>query len=339
MEIFENYNLSNKNSLKLQSTCARFINLFEKNDILKVLKEDFFDKNNFFILGEGSNVILPEFFTGTVLHPNFLGIECLNLSENESIIKVQAGESWSKLINYSLEKNLLGLENLTLIPGSVGAAPIQNIGAYGVEVCECIDSVEVFNFDLNDFEILSAAQCQFSYRDSIFKRHPDTYLVITVSFRLKHKAELNCSYLALKNRLQEQGLSVEKVTQRQVSETVSSIRKERLPDPNVFPNVGSFFKNPVIDVNSFNKLQTQYPDIVSFPQPDNSVKLSAAWLIERAGWKGRRVGGLMVSERHALVIINRDTSNQKELLLFAKQIQKDVQERFLVSLEIEPVIK
>lgn len=339
MKVFKNYNLTEKNTLKLQSSCEQYIELTNKEDIATLLSLKDFSRDNFFILGEGSNVILPETFNGTVLHPKFLGIQEHVYSADKQKVSVGAGESWSSLIAYTLSAGLLGLENLTLIPGSVGAAPIQNIGAYGVEVCECIESVEVFNFNLSTFETLLAKDCDFSYRESVFKRNPTAYLIISVNFLLNKKAPLNCSYAALKKRIQELGLNELELTQIQLSQIVATIRTERLPDPVKLPNAGSFFKNPVVTQHDFDRLIKQFPDLVFFPQQNNSIKLSAAWLIDFCGWKGCVDGNLQVSEQHALVIINNGKAKKNELLVFAKRIQDDVYHKFSVHLEIEPVVK
>lgn len=340
MKISKNYNLSDKNSLKLNSICAEYIELEVKDDLKSLFSIKNVDEHNFYILGEGSNVILPEIFNGSVLHPTFFGITESHLANNTDILlTVGAGESWTKLIAYTLEKSFYGLENLTLIPGSVGAAPIQNIGAYGVEVCECVESVEVYNFSSKSFEILSAKECEFAYRDSLFKRKPNMYLIISVSFLLKKKSKLNCSYGALENKIKELGLNKSSLSQIQLSEIIANIRRERLPNPMRLPNAGSFFKNPIVSKQDVEILLARFPKLVFFPQNDESVKLSAAWLIDFCAWKGRSQGDLQVSEQHALVLINKGKANKQELLTFAQAIQDDIYNMFSLRLEIEPVLK
>ena len=340
MIIHQDYDLSKVNTLKLTSSCRYFIELQSEQDVLELISLKEFDVSNFFVLGEGSNVILPFSFDGSVLKVAIQGFEiepdkhtnCFNLS-------VGAGQSWASLIDYCLEEELNGLENLTLIPGSVGAAPIQNIGAYGVEVCESIKSVKVYNFEEKCFQTLSSEQCLFAYRNSLFKLNPNKYLILSVVFSLAKNKKLKIDYQSLKARLKEEGVLEGGLSAKLLSQTVAEIRKERLPDPALLPNVGSFFKNPIVSVQQYDGLYKQFSNIVSFNQDGHSKKLSAAWLIENANWKGCSEGSLSVSEQHALVIVNKGKATQKDVLAFAQKIQKDVQDKFAVALEIEPVIK
>jgi UDP-N-acetylmuramate dehydrogenase len=340
MKIHQHYNLSNANTLKLRSSCRYFIELESEQDVLELLTLKEFDFNNFFVLGEGSNVILPEIYGGCVLKVVFQEFNLQSEKEGKFFnLKVGAGQSWASFIDYCLDNELCGLENLTLIPGSVGAAPIQNIGAYGVEVCDSIKSVQVFNFKANKFEILSREQCLFSYRNSLFKQNPNQYLILSVEFSLAKKSRLKADYQSLKVRLKEDGISDSMLSARLLSETISKIRQERLPNPEQFPNVGSFFKNPIVSLKQFTVLKDKFPKLVYFDQEGDFKKLSAAWLIDNANWKGRTEGNLFVSEQHALVLVNKGCALQEDVLVFAQKIQKDIFDRFSVVLEIEPVVK
>jgi len=352
IRVLKNYALNQLNSLRLESHCAYFVKVDNRDQLKEIIQSDFFDVNNFFIIGEGSNLILPEYYSGTVMRITFTGFSRVlpsyynhkaNTTGDITHLKVGAGESWSNLISYCLANNLKGLENLTLIPGSVGAAPIQNIGAYGVEVSDLIESVEVFNLKTGSIELLSNKACCFSYRGSVFKQNPSRYIILSVIFVFDSKVKLNTAYASLAKRIHDKGLNEQVLTARDISELVASIRRERLPNPEFEANAGSFFKNPVVSVKGLESLKQQFTDIIFFPYNHDQYKLSAAWLIEYCGWRGKVDGAFMVSDKHALVVINRGGKageiTQEKLLSFAEKIQNSVKETFSIQLEIEPVVK
>ncbi len=344
MKVSLDFSLESRNTLALKSSCARHIECESVADVIEWSRQGNFEPSAFFVLGGGSNLILPEYYEGTVISSNIRGFSIDDEGKKDDLykLKVGSGESWDALIKFCLDKGLRGLENLTLIPGTVGAAPIQNIGAYGVEVCEYIESVEVYNFINKRLEVLSNKDCLFSYRDSIFKQNPGKYLVLNVNFLLSKGAELNLSYKTLQALIEKKGLMPCDLDAHKVSALVAEVRRERLPDPKLEANVGSFFKNPIISNDNFEKLIKRFPDLVSFSAGLGSKKLSAAWLIEQCGWKGKAIGNMKVSDRHSLVLVNtgaRGETHQSEVLAFANLIKEDVAANFGIILETEPVIK
>ncbi len=283
------------------------------------------------ILGEGSNVLFTRDFDGLVVRPKFHGIT----DDGQGRVTVGAGENWHAFVLWSLEAGYAGLENLALIPGSVGAAPIQNIGAYGVELETFVESVQVFDRSAGAVSVLSAFGCAFSYRDSVFKRHPDQYVVMAVTFRLGREPALRLDYAGVSEELQ--AMQVAAPNPREVASAVMRIRRRKLPDPAKIGNAGSFFKNPVVTPGVAEALRAENPDIPAWPGP-KGVKLSAAWLLERAGFKGRREGDAGFSDQHALVLVNHGQATGAELLEIAQQAQAAVSHRFGIELEPEPRI-
>ncbi len=335
MNIQKNVDLSAKNTFRLNAVCRYFFTLESTTQLLPLLKQFPPQEYAIFILGGGSNVILPDFFDGLMIQTAIKGFQQTDKGE-QVLLSVGAGEQWHDLIEYCLSEKLYGLENLTLIPGMVGAAPIQNIGAYGVEVEQWIDSVNVFDFSDAQFKTLTHAQCCFAYRNSIFKQQANRYLVLGVNFLLKRKTELNCAYQSIQSYLLQHQIDERELTQRQLSEIIAAIRLQRLPNPQQVANVGSFFKNPVVGQSFFGQ-QANLKQAVVFPQANGVVKVSAAWLIEQCGWKGKAFRALKVSDLHALVVENHGTSTQEDVLALAQAIQTSVKQRFGIELEIEPV--
>lgn len=286
------------------------------------------------VLGGGSNVLLREDFPGLVLHMQLRGVQLL--TDDGDTVRVQAacGENWHEFVSTCLVRGWHGLENLALIPGSVGAAPIQNIGAYGVEAGERIESVQVWNRDSATVEWIAAADCGFGYRDSVFKRqYRDSRIILQVVFRLQRSATVNLSYSALAQALAGQ----QPVTPQAVFDAVCGIRRSRLPDPAVLGNAGSFFKNPVISAALHRELQQRFGDVPGHvvPGEESLVKVPAAWLIERAGWKGRRHGQAGVYEKQALVLVNHGGATSGEIVDLALAIIADVRQQFGIALEPE----
>ena len=286
-------------------------------------------------LGGGSNLVLRDSFPGLVLHVQLRGRELVKEDKDHAWLKVAAGENWHQLVLDSLARGYSGLENLSLIPGSVGAAPIQNIGAYGVELQDVFEELQAVELASGETHQFSKDDCQFAYRDSIFK-HPlkDRYLITSITLRLRQKPDLQLGYPALQEALT--GTAPEQLTPSAVSRAVCQIRQSKLPDPAQIPNAGSFFKNPIVPHHQWHQLQTQYPKLVAYPIDGQHVKLAAGWLIEQAGWKGAQRGPVAVHDRQALVLTNPGRALGAQLLALAEEIQESVWERFGVRLDIEP---
>ncbi|MCK9503560.1 MAG: UDP-N-acetylmuramate dehydrogenase [Porticoccaceae bacterium] len=287
------------------------------------------------LLGGGSNTVVGGDVPGLVVALATKGIEVVSTLNSRVIIRVAAGENWHQLVRFTLDKGWYGLENLALIPGSVGAAPIQNIGAYGVELESVLESVEVMDMTDGNLRQLSRADCQLGYRDSIFKHSLKGRVVITsVNLVLTTKAQPNLSYGELKEAL----AAFAKPSPQQVFDLVCALRKAKLPDPDVIHNAGSFFKNPLLSAAKAGALMERFPDIPRYPQADGTVKFPAAWFIDRAGWKGRREAHVGVHQHQALVLIHLGGGCGRELLDFAARIARDVKTKFAVELEMEPVV-
>ncbi|HEX2531030.1 MAG TPA: UDP-N-acetylmuramate dehydrogenase [Burkholderiaceae bacterium] len=288
------------------------------------------------VLGGGSNILLTGDFPGLVLHMCSTGIEIVKRDAQATYVRAAAGENWHGLVQWTLAQGLGGLENLSLIPGSVGAAPIQNIGAYGAEAGDRIDSVRVFDFDTGAICSLTKPECEFAYRDSVFKRRlRDRAAVLDVTFALPNAWQANARYAEVAAELAARGIAVP--TPREIGDAVIAIRTRKLPDPAVTGNAGSFFKNPVVPAEQRDALLASHPQLVSYRQSDATYKLAAGWLIEQAGWKGKSLGAAGVYEKQALVLVNRGMASGKEIARLAEAIQADVERRFGIRLEPEPV--
>lgn len=286
------------------------------------------------VLGGGSNMILRGDWRGLVLQIALPG-KFVELFDDCAEVTAGAGENWHELVQWTLAQNLYGLENLTLIPGTVGAAPIQNIGAYGVELSAFVHVVRGYSLDQQRSVELSAVDCRLGYRDSIFKHElRDRFIITAVVFRLHTEFKPVLSYPALQQQLQ----NTESITAQQIEHAVRAIRQSKLPNPAQLPNAGSFFKNPVITHHRFAELMQAHSDIPHFPAPGGDVKVPAAWLVDRCGWKGRRSGHVGVHDQQALVMIHYGGGTGAELLAFAEQVRNSVLDRFGIELEMEPSV-
>jgi UDP-N-acetylmuramate dehydrogenase len=289
------------------------------------------------ILGGGSNLLLTQDFPGLALHIKLLGAKIVAQDNDATYVNAAAAENWHDLVRWTLDQGLAGLENLSLIPGTVGASPIQNIGAYGVELKDyfhSLQAIKVADGSMRDFD---RAACEFAYRDSVFKRAlKDRYVITGVTFRLPRAAKLHLDYGEVRAELTR--LACTAPTARDVSDAVCNIRRRKLPDPALIGNAGSFFKNPIVDDDVLARLRMSHETFPNYPATDGKVKLAAGWLIEQCGWKGRSLGRAGVHEQHALVLVNRGGATGAEILALARAIQASVREKFLIELEPEPII-
>ncbi|TFH78641.1 MULTISPECIES: UDP-N-acetylmuramate dehydrogenase [Pseudomonas] len=286
------------------------------------------------VIGGGSNLLLTADIPALVLRMASRGIRVINDDGNRVVIEAEAGEPWHPFVQHTLALGFSGLENLSLIPGTVGAAPMQNIGAYGVEIKDVFAGLTALDRQTGELREFSLEECNFAYRDSVFKQHPGRWLILRVRFALNRVAHLHLEYGPVRQRLSEQG--IEQPTPTEVSRAICSIRSEKLPDPAVLGNAGSFFKNPLVSAAIVAQIKAQHPDLVAYAQPDGQMKLAAGWLIERAGWKGFREADAGVHKLQALVLVNYGAATGLQLLDLAQRIQKDIAERFNVELEMEP---
>ncbi|HEY4073713.1 MAG TPA: UDP-N-acetylmuramate dehydrogenase [Herbaspirillum sp.] len=288
------------------------------------------------VLGGGSNLLLTRDFPGLVLHMRNTGIAVVDSDGQATYVRAAAGESWHRLVLWTLAQGLGGLENLSLIPGNVGASPIQNIGAYGVEIKDILHSLTIYDFISDEISTLHNADCTFAYRDSIFKHAlRNRAVVLDVTFALPKRWQPRIDYAELAKTLTARGVS--QPTPTQISEAVIAIRSAKLPDPAVIGNAGSFFKNPVVAAQRRNDLLQDFPGLISYIQADGSFKLAAGWLIDQCGWKGKTMGAAGVYPQQALVLVNNGGASGAEIVALARAIQADVQVRFGVMLEPEPV--
>lgn len=300
------------------------------------------------LIGGGSNLVLVDDFAGLVMKMALRGITVKESIEEDIeehfeggaegvLVTAQAGENWHQLVQYCLARGINGLENLALIPGTVGAAPVQNIGAYGVELESVFDSLQGWDCELQQWRSLNRSQCQFSYRSSIFKQAlKGRFIISQVTFRLHRHQQVNISYRALAEALAQQELSCPQA--QDVAATVTAIRQSKLPDPSVLPNVGSFFKNPVVSMAKAAQLREEFPDLVSYPHTEGHQKLAAGWLLEQAGWKGRVMGAVGMHDQQSLVLINYGGATGREVLALSEAIVSDISQRFAIELEIEPQV-
>lgn len=332
LNILNDIDLTPLNTLHLKSTASHYV-VLNQIEQLNELREIISNHSNFFILGGGSNLILPERYQGLVIHNKLHGINMTQI-QGEQIVTAMAGENWDTFVAYCTNHGAFGLENLSLIPGTVGASPIQNIGAYGVEVKDFIKEVLVYDLQKAKLVSLSNSECHFSYRNSFLKNN-SRFIVISVSFALLTKVNLNANYGDVAEKLS----LITNPTPIDLRNIIISIRQSKLPNPDELGNAGSFFHNPVTAKDIAEKLTKQYPMLPIFPTHDpDKMKLSAGWLIDSLGLKGFKQGNIGIYQQHALVMVNYGGAYQTELLSFAHWIQAQIKETYDVELNIEPII-
>ncbi|QEY23179.1 UDP-N-acetylmuramate dehydrogenase [Neisseria animalis] len=336
MQVQYRTDLTPYNTFGLTARAAAFTALKQEEDIYDIVRLPEFDRQTVLWLGGGSNIVLTADYPGLVVHMENKGIRELSRENGVVRIEAQAGEVWHDFVLHTLELGLSGLENLSLIPGMVGASPVQNIGAYGVEVKDVIHSVRCFDLEKGEFVELSNADCRFAYRESLFKQEgKGRYVITAVVFALHEQFRANLKYGDLTAAVAAICADREP-TAKDVSQAVCAIRMSKLPDPKVLGNVGSFFKNPVVAAADAERLRQEYPDMPVYPQADGSVKLAAGWLIDQCRLKGFQIGGAAVHEKQALVLVNKDRASPKDVRQLADYICRAVADRFQVELHSEP---
>lgn len=328
--IREDVNLAPYNTLSVPGKAQKFVAISSQKMLVDVLHMHKNDKP-FFVLGGGSNVLFIDDFNGLILHIAIMGKEVVREDANHIWLKVGAGENWHKAVRYCVDRGWGGIENLSLIPGTVGAAPIQNIGAYGVELEEVFESLTAVDLKTGKERVFKKEDCEFAYRDSIFKNKlKGTVAVTDVTLKLSKSPKINSSYGAIKQKLKEENIS--DPTTKDISDIVIAIRNSKLPDPASLANAGSFFKNPIVSDEDFEKLKKDYNSIPGYPVDDYRTKVPAGWLIEQAGWKGKVVGRVGTYRQQALVIVNHGNATGQEILQLSKKIQQSVLQKFNIAL-------
>lgn len=334
MIIRENCSLKSYNSFGLDVK-ARFVaEVDSAEEIIQLLSNAPFRDMPRLVLGGGSNVLFLKDQPGLVIINRMPGITLIPLAGDEVLVKAGAGEVWHNLVEFCIREGLGGIENLSLIPGSVGAAPMQNIGAYGAEIKDVFEELEALDLSEMQLKKFDKAACRFGYRDSFFKHEgKNRYVITRVCLRLRRNAGLNTSYGAIADELRKAGIINPGL--RELSDAVCRIRKSKLPDPKITGNAGSFFKNPVVSRKDAEAMKKKHPGLISYPQEDGSEKLAAGWLIEQCGWKGKRAGEAGIHPMQALVLVNYGKASGQDILDLSMQVQKSVREKFGVTLEPE----
>ena len=332
----QNVALDTFNTLRLPARAAWFAAVDSVDGLRAILDDPRIQGLPRLVIGGGSNLVLTGDFPGLVLHVAFHG--CTRVQEDAEAFYIRAGggENWHDFVRWTLEMGWPGLENLSLIPGTVGAAPVQNIGAYGLEMAEYFYSLRAYDLETGKTVGFDKRDCAFGYRDSFFKQAgKGRYLIAAVTFRLPKKWKAVTGYADVSRELEAQGIAAP--TPLQLSDAVIAVRRRKLPDPAEIGNAGSFFKNPVVSAEDHARLAAAHPDLPSYPQADGRMKLAAGWLIEQAGWKGRRLGPVGCYEKQALVLVNHGGATGADVLAASVAVRLDVRARFGVDLEAEPV--
>ena len=333
MKIEHNKSLKKYNTFGIDANATEFLEINSTDQLIEALT--LYKKKEIFVLSGGSNMLLTKDINTLVMHIAIKGISIKTQSDDSVLVSACAGENWHEFVLFCIDNNLGGLENLSLIPGYVGSAPIQNIGAYGVELKDCFVSCQAIHIKTGAKKLFTKDDCNFDYRNSIFKNElKGKYIIIEVSFKLTTKEHtLNKSYGAIENELKDK--NIKHPTIKDISLAVINIRKSKLPNPSEIGNSGSFFKNPIITHTAFNKLQKLYNDIPSYKIDKNYIKVPAGWLIEQCGFKGQRWGDAGVHTKQALVLVNYNNATGQEILNLSKKIQKKILEKFDIKLETE----
>jgi UDP-N-acetylmuramate dehydrogenase len=332
-KIHTNFSLKNFNTFGIEAKARRFVAVASVLELISVLKQNRNEKK--FILGGGSNMLLTQDIDALVIHINLKGKKVLQENEDCVWVECQAGENWHEFVLWTLAQNYGGLENMSLIPGNVGTTPVQNIGAYGAEIKDTMTSCEAIKIDTFETKTFSNEDCHFGYRESVFKQDvKDQYIITSVVFQLtKRNHKINTAYGDIQSELAKNG--IENPTIQDVSNAVIAIRKSKLPDPKELGNSGSFFKNPILLKSDFEKIHAQFPEMKYYDVSETEVKVPAGWLIEQAGFKGKRFGDAGIHKNQALVLVNYGNATGQEILAVSKDIQKTIYEKFGIQIEAE----
>lgn len=332
MEVRENYSLKNYNTFGIDIKCRYFVESDTESEFLEFVSSYELKPEEIMVLGEGSNFLFTDDFEGTVFYPTIKGMEIVEENDEHVWVRIGAGEIWDDFVAWAVERGYGGVENLSFIPGHVGAAPVQNVGAYGMEAGDTIERVEAIQIEEARKDVIDAADCRFAYRDSIFKGEwKNKYIITYVVFRLTKAPEFRLNYGSVQEELQKLG----EVNLKNIRQAIIHIRRAKLPDVKELPNAGSFFKNPVVPREQAEQLKEKYPELPVYPVDKDRVKLAAGWLIEQCGWKGKDLGKAGVYEKQALILVNRAEASGVEVAHLANEVKKSVFMTFGVWIEPE----
>jgi len=334
MTIAENISLKKQNTFGIEANARYFTEISSEEEFLELKEWKHFERCEKLILGGGSNILLTKDFDGLVIKNNFKGIGIIDEDASNYIIEAGAGENWHKFVMHCVEKDYAGIENLSLIPGNVGASPMQNIGAYGVEIKDVFHNLDALEITTGESVRFTANDCRFGYRDSVFKNKlKNQFIITTVSLKLNKVHVYNTTYGAIEEELHK--MNVDELSIQAISKAVINIRRSKLPDPAKIGNAGSFFKNPVVSMEKYEEIRKNYPNLAAYKVDDNSMKLAAGWLIETCGWKGKSYGNYGVHAKQALVLVNYGDAKGEEIFELSEKILKSVEEKFGITLERE----
>ncbi|MDB9990449.1 UDP-N-acetylmuramate dehydrogenase [Flavobacteriales bacterium] len=334
MKIIENYPLLNLNTFGLDIKAKYFTSINTVNELIEIKKTNKFKDLELLVLGGGSNILFTKDFDGLVILNNIKGKEIIVQNHHSVFLKIGAGENWHELVMYCVDKGWGGIENLSLIPGNTGTAPMQNIGAYGVEIKETFVELEALEILSGKIVKFNNSDCEFGYRESVFKnKMKNQYIILNITLELKKNPVFNVNYGDVKTILENQNIKNPSI--KDVSNAIISIRRSKLPDPKKIGNSGSFFKNPIVSLKKLKLIQNKYPKIISYKINENEFKIAAGWMIEIAGWKGKRFNNFGVHEKQALVLVNYGLANGMEIFNLSEKIILDIKDKFGITLERE----
>ena len=334
MNIIENYPLLKLNTFGVDVKAKYFTSINTINELIEVTKTNVFKDLELLILGGGSNILFTKDFDGLVILNNIKGKEIIEQNQQSIFLKIGAGENWHELVMYCVDNGWGGIENLSLIPGNTGTAPMQNIGAYGVEIKETFVELEALEISSGKIVKFNNSDCEFGYRESVFKnKMKNQYIILNITLELKKNPVLNINYGDVKAILESQNIKNPGI--KEVSNAIISIRQSKLPDPKKIGNSGSFFKNPIVSLNLLELIKKKYPNVVNYEINENEFKIAAGWLIERAGWKGKKFNNYGVHEKQALVLVNYGLANGMEIFELSEKIILDIKDKFGIKLERE----
>ena len=334
MEMYHQISLRDFNTFGIDTTAKMMVRVQRIDDLQTVLHDPKLQNENRLILGGGSNLLFTRPLDALVIKIDLTGKKIISENDRYALVEAGAGENWHTFVRWTIDQNLGGLENLSLIPGNVGASPMQNIGAYGVEIKDSFHSLKAVNLITGEIQEFNKADCEFGYRESVFKRSlKNQFAIVSVQYRLKKYPDFNTSYGAIEQELER--MEISEISLDAISQAVMNIRQSKLPDPKVLGNAGSFFKNPTISESEFQHIISTHPDIPHYPAAGGMHKLAAGWMIEQCGWKGKRIGNCGMHERQALVLVNYGGATGEEIYDLSEQVLQSVKARFGVELERE----